>query len=102
MATDVSLNRLRTRRRHPETRNEKLLAAIAAADAPDRQAEHRTLLERIFRRERPSTALIATLHWVDGLSLPEVAEVVGLSVSGVRKRLRGLKQRAGEALGGLE
>ena len=98
MATDVSLNRLRTRRRHPETRDEALLAAIASADEPDKAAEHRTLLDRVFRREQPSTRLIATLHWVDGMTLQETAQVAGLSVSGVRKRLRTLKERAGAAL----
>ena len=98
MATDVCLNRLRTRRRRPVTQDEALLYSIASADEPDRQAEHRSLLDRIFRPELPSTRLIATLHYVDGMSLKEVAETVGLSVSGVRKRLRLLKQRAGEAL----
>ena len=98
MATHVSLNRLRTRRRHPETHDEALLAAIASADEPDRLVEQRTLLDRIFRREQPSTRLIATLHWVDGMTLQEVAQVSGLSVSGVRKRLRTLKERAGDAL----
>jgi RNA polymerase sigma-70 factor (ECF subfamily) len=39
------------------------------------------------------------LHHVDGFSLEEVAAEVGLSVSGVRKRLRTLKARLpGEAL----
>ncbi|MEZ4449986.1 MAG: winged helix-turn-helix transcriptional regulator [Nannocystaceae bacterium] len=38
-----------------------------------------------------STATIAVLHLHDGLTFEEVAEVVGLSVSGVRKRLRKLK-----------
>ncbi len=32
------------------------------------------------------------LHYVDGLTLEQVAAEVGLSVSGVRKRLRGLRQ----------
>ena len=94
IATDVCLNRLRTRRRHPETSDEELLSSIASADEPDRLAGHRNLLEKIFRREQPSTALIATLHHVDGMTLEEVAEVSGLSVSGVRKRLRALKERA--------
>jgi RNA polymerase sigma-70 factor (ECF subfamily) len=32
------------------------------------------------------------LHYVDGLTLEQVAREVGLSVSGVRKRLRGLRR----------
>ena len=33
------------------------------------------------------------LHYVDGLTLEETAAQVGLSVSGVRKRLRGLRAK---------
>jgi RNA polymerase sigma-70 factor, ECF subfamily len=35
---------------------------------------------------------MAVLHYVDGLSLEQVADEVGLSVSGVRKRLRKLRE----------
>jgi RNA polymerase sigma-70 factor (ECF subfamily) len=31
------------------------------------------------------------LHYLDGLTLEQVAREVGLSISGVRKRLRGLR-----------
>ena len=37
---------------------------------------------------------MAVMHFVDGLTYEEVAAEVGLSVSGVRKRLRTLKGRA--------
>ncbi len=37
---------------------------------------------------------MAVLHYVDGMTLEEVASHVGMSVSGVRKRLRLLKQRS--------
>ena len=33
---------------------------------------------------------MAVLHYVDRMTLEEVAEEMGMSVSGVRKRLRGL------------
>ena len=35
--------------------------------------------------------LIATLRYIDGLTLGEVAQEVGMSLSGVRKRLRSLR-----------
>ena len=38
--------------------------------------------------EPASTRTMATLHLLDGMTLQEVADAVGLSVSGVRKRLR--------------
>jgi RNA polymerase sigma-70 factor (ECF subfamily) len=94
-ATNVSLNRLRSERRHPEDRDEALLFAIAAEgeDGPEQRALARRLLGRLFHGAESSTRVMAVLHYVDGLTLEEVASEVGLSVSGVRKRLRGLKER---------
>lgn len=90
IATNVCLNQLRTWSRHPETPDEELINRIAHID----DAEGRTLasrvLERIFEREKPSTRTIAVLHLLDGMTHEEVAREVGLSVSGVRKRLRNL------------
>jgi RNA polymerase sigma-70 factor (ECF subfamily) len=34
---------------------------------------------------------MAVLHYVDGMTLAQVARACGLSVSGVRKRLRALR-----------
>ena len=50
------------------------------------------MLERIFFQEKPSTRTIAYLHFIDRLTLEETADFVGLSVSGVRKRLKRLKE----------
>ena len=61
----------------------------------DRRVFARSLLDRIFQREVESTRTIAVLHWVDGMTLEEVANEVGLSVSGVRKRLRTLREHVG-------
>ncbi|MES1157811.1 MAG: sigma-70 family RNA polymerase sigma factor [Haliangium ochraceum] len=94
VATNVCLNRLRTERRHPEDPDDALLMRIAA-QAPDGedQSAARRFLGRIFQHEADSTFTIAVLHYVDRMTLEEVAEEVGLSVSGVRKRLRTLRAR---------
>jgi RNA polymerase sigma-70 factor (ECF subfamily) len=95
-ATHVCLNRLRGERRKPEDRDDEMLFQIAALDS-EANAESRTLagriLDRLFAGQPESTRLIAVLHYVDRLTLEEVASEVGLSVSGVRKRLRTLKER---------
>jgi RNA polymerase sigma-70 factor (ECF subfamily) len=98
-ATNVCLNRLRSQRRHPEDREENLLYQIASDDGAMQEGRSlaRRMLARIFGAEPPSTALIAVLHHVDHLTLDEVASEVGMSVSGVRKRLRTLKARLTEA-----
>jgi RNA polymerase sigma-70 factor (ECF subfamily) len=92
IATNVCLNRLRTERRHPEDRDQALLFAIAAeAPDPESRALAARILDRLFGRSPPSSRLMAVLHYVDGMTLDEVAAEVGYSVSGVRKRLRGLR-----------
>jgi RNA polymerase sigma-70 factor (ECF subfamily) len=91
MATNVCLNRIRSSKRKPEDKNEDLLLRIANADDPERATGARALLGRVFAKEKESTRTIAVLHLLDGMTLEEVAREVGMSVSGVRKRLRGLK-----------
>ena len=94
VATNVCLNRLRWSRRHPEDRDDELLHQIAA-QSPDGEARSsaKRFLNRIFNRESESTLAIAVMHYVDRMTLEEVAEEVGMSVSGVRKRLRTLRER---------
>lgn len=97
VATNVCLNRLRTDKRHPEDREDELLLTIASAEQDaESRATNRSLLSRIFGAERESTGAIAVMHLVDGMTLEEVASEVGLSVSGVRKRLRTLKSRVAD------
>jgi RNA polymerase sigma-70 factor (ECF subfamily) len=91
MATNVCLNRIRSRSRRPEDASTDLLEQIAAASSEEQRTGARALLDRLLGSEPESTATMAVLHLHDGLTLEEVAEVVGLSVSGVRKRLRKLK-----------
>lgn len=98
MATNTCLNILRSQRRHPEDCDDRL-ERIASLGDHEGQVMARLRLDRIFHREQPSTRLIAVLHLVDGLTLEEVAREVGLSVSGVRKRLRTLRARALELEG---
>lgn len=93
-ATNVCLNHLRGQRRRPEDPQDELVLEIAAAgEDPESRLSTRLLLDRIFGREPDSTRTLAVLHLVDGMTLEEVASEVGLSVSGVRKRLRTLKAR---------
>jgi len=92
IATNLCLNRLRSRRRRPEDpQPDSLIMQIAAADDPESRGLARSLLDRFFADEPASTGTIAVLHLLDGMTLEEVAETVGMSVSGVRKRLRTLR-----------
>jgi RNA polymerase sigma-70 factor (ECF subfamily) len=92
-ATNVCLNRLRSERRRPVHGDEALVDAIAQTPDLEDRSLARRLLDRVLGREPASTQLIAVLHYVDRMTLEEVAAEVGLSVSGVRKRLRTVKER---------
>lgn len=88
IATRLCLNRLR--KKSVQT----LPDDVVSQDPSERLTISRLLLEEIFRREKPSTQAIAVYHYLDGMTLEETAQMSGLSVSGVRKRLRNLQAHA--------
>ncbi|MEJ7602670.1 MAG: sigma-70 family RNA polymerase sigma factor [Kofleriaceae bacterium] len=93
IATNVCLNRLRTRKRRPEDGDPDLLVEIAAQTDPAARSAARSALDLLFRNEPDDTAVIAVLHLVDKMTLEEVAAEVGMSVSGIRKRLAKLRSK---------
>jgi RNA polymerase sigma factor (sigma-70 family) len=92
IATNLCLNRIRDARRRPETPDEERLRQIACAEESGAASEARLLLDRLFGRHPESSRTMAVMHYVDGLTLEQVAAETGMSVSGVRKRLRGLRE----------
>ena len=108
VATNICLNKLRGERRRPEDAqpDDALALRIAQADDGSGDAESRTaarsVLGKLFGSDDPlaaSTRSLAFMHLIDGMTLEEVARESRLSVSGVRKRLRGLKGRLAELEG---
>lgn len=95
-ATNVSLNRLRSKRRRPADADSDLVERIATAPDVEDRTLGSLLLDRMFAREQVSTREMAVMHLVDGMTLEQVASETGLSVSGVRKRLRVLKAHVAE------
>jgi RNA polymerase sigma factor (sigma-70 family) len=97
IATNVCLNRLRTTRRRPESSDDDLLLRIASTGQDSESLlAARGMLARLFGGEgalAASSQTIAVMHLVDGMTLEEVAVEAGMSVSGVRKRLRTLRSR---------
>jgi RNA polymerase sigma factor (sigma-70 family) len=95
IATNVCLNRIRARGRRPAisgTTDDARVKEIACAEAAGSGSDARMLLDWLFNRHPASSRTMAVLHYVDGLTLEQVADEVGLSVSGVRKRLRKLRE----------
>ncbi len=92
-ATNVCLNILRSRKRNPEIIDNAILEIIAGTDEPEERIINRLFLDKLFSSEKISTRTIAMLHYIDGFTLEETAEQVGMSVSGIRKRLRILRKK---------
>jgi RNA polymerase sigma factor (sigma-70 family) len=95
IATNLCLNRIRDRKRAPALVGDEFLHQIAHHE--DRDAP--VLLDRLFSRHPTSTRTMAVMHYLDGLTLEQVARECRMSVSGVRKRLRGLRASL-HAMGG--
>lgn len=93
MATNLSLNQLRKKKHRSEDAKSELLGQIASADEKlAARSEARNLISKLFSSEQQEFGVTAVLHWVDGMTLKEVAEAQNLSVSGVRKRLAKIKE----------
>jgi len=92
IATNVCLNRIRDRARRTEDAHAGGLDAIAHLEEPGARSHARLLLNWLFKRHPESTRTMAVLHYLDGLTLEQVASECGMSVSGVRKRLNRLRQ----------
>lgn len=92
IATNVCLNIIRSQRIQ-ECGNDDLLLEIASYDETEDKIFITDYLDRIFNNEPESTRTIAVMYYIDEMTHDEISREVGLSVSGVRKRLRTLKER---------
>jgi len=92
MATNMCLNHIRDRKRRGENIScDDMLMQISCAEDIENEAGNRDLLARLFKRQPESSRTIAVLHYIDGMTLEEVANEVKMSVAGVRRRLRALR-----------
>ena len=85
---------IRDQRSHTPLKNEGPIHGIASYDETEKRIMMLDILEKIFRKEKPSTREIAVMFFVDGMTLVEISHEIGLSVSGVRKRIREFCSRA--------
>jgi RNA polymerase sigma-70 factor (ECF subfamily) len=98
--TNHCLNRLRTRKHRHEVLPSNF-SELPSHDPVEDRTLTRRFLTRLFNRHPQTTRLIAFLHYVDRLTLDEVAHAVDMSVSGVRKRLQSLQLDC-ERMGSLQ
>jgi RNA polymerase sigma-70 factor (ECF subfamily) len=93
-ATNTCLNKIRSQKRKPMDPDLDRILQISESAQQMERSHARSFLRRVFDAGPEGTDTIAVLHYRDGLTLEETAEVVGMSVSGVRKRLRQLRVAA--------
>jgi RNA polymerase sigma-70 factor (ECF subfamily) len=94
IATKLCLNRLRTKRRHRESMVDVESLDIAEHDATYDELEARLIIEAILKTESASTRAICFMYHADNMTLKEIGETVGMSISGVKKRLDTFHKRA--------
>jgi RNA polymerase sigma-70 factor (ECF subfamily) len=102
MATNTCLNRLRRRKREGEMPKDDEGRPLETPFI-DRGFEHieaKTLVSLILEDEDERDKAIIYMHLIDGMSLQETGKAVGLSISGVRKRVEAFKHRAMEKIYG--
>lgn len=95
ITTTTCLNRIRTKKRHPED-----LVEVLPEPAGDRggsgesvldQLAVRELLDRLLTDEGDRTRECLVYHYVDGMTHDEAGEMIGISGAAVRKRITTFK-----------
>jgi RNA polymerase sigma-70 factor (ECF subfamily) len=94
IATNVCLNVLRSRRRKPALNASPMLEDMPGRENVEEQALDAMLVDQIFSGVKESTRLAARIHYQECATLEETAERVGMSISGVRKRLDSLRRQS--------
>lgn len=93
VATNVCLNIIRSERL-AIFQNSPELSEIARTIDPTSGWLSRNIITQMFSRQKELNAYIAVLFYLDEMTLEEVSQETGLSVSGVRKRLKQIQLRA--------
>ena len=97
IATNVCLNMLRSRKRRATVSAEPFIDNLADSEQVDERVVNQYMLEKVFESEREDTRMAVQMHYLEEKTLAETAKAVGLSISGVRKRLSTLRRHS-EAL----
>ncbi len=94
IATNVCLNAMRSARRRPALNASPMLESMPGSENVEARALDATLVEQLFRGVKASTREAARIHYLECATLEETAERVGMSISGVRKRLDSLRRQS--------
>jgi len=95
MATNTCLNMIRDDRRDRFERRDAddILLNMPFFESPDRAAVAKLVFEYALNGQPETTRRIAVLYFLDGLTLKETGDEVGLSIAGVHRHLEKLRRR---------
>jgi len=93
IATNVCLNQLRSNRRRPTTSADPLLPFLEGRERVEERVLDAYVVEQVFSRSKDGTREAAEMLYLEGRTLAETAAEVDLSISGVRKRMRSLREQ---------
>jgi len=94
IATNICLNILRRRKFTADNCDDDQIEASGSDDPEFVRVEDSMIMEAIFQNESESTRAICFMYHRDGMTLREIGDVIGMSISGVRKRLAAFNARA--------
>jgi RNA polymerase sigma factor (sigma-70 family) len=94
MATNTCLNRLRQRKKQGISSHDPETLSLAEHDPEFARLEARVLMDALLESESERTKAICFMYYWDGMTMKEIGELVGLSISGVRKQLSAFYERA--------
>lgn len=91
IATNVCFNRLRSAGRNRTDPAGETIDTLAVSDDHSQRILDRVLADTLLADMSEKWRAVAIDHFVHGLTLAETARAHGLSVSGVRKRILGVR-----------
>jgi RNA polymerase sigma-70 factor, ECF subfamily len=97
ITTNVCLDRRRKNQTHPTIEDPEAVLRLIG-ETPD--ANDRRAILQVLGRVDQTTQALAVHHYVDGMKMEEVAELVGLSRKTVGKKLAAFRDKARRLLGG--
>jgi len=99
IATNTCLNRLRQWKQQGKTFQDPETLFPAVEDPEFKKIEAGMFMETILENESESDRAICFMYHRDDMTLREIGEIIGMSVSGVRKRLLAFGKRAKQKAG---
>jgi len=95
-STNVCLNVLRKEKNNDASDIDSFMYRIASDEDLEGTFIVKEKLAGIFQGEKKSTRVIAFMRYIDKMNLSDIADEMEMSVSGIKKRLRKIREKCRE------